>query len=162
MKDNRIVEFYVNNQLVKTCNINNWDKTLHSLENIIEKHLYYQMYFSQSNNIYYEFSDKRIYVNPYTYKTIIFFAKIFTGFTDKNGNKLYEDDEVQTPFGFNSRIHKHWDGNNHYVRNVIGDWKWKDYTIDNFKKYVKIEDVMYMPKKLWKNNELVNIKTLLA
>ena len=155
------IEFYFNGKLYKTCSYEKWDVTEDYIKAVIYKGGYKEVYINSTsyNTIP---SNSIVYINPSKYKMLLFSWKIFSGFFDKNGNKIYDGDKVITPFGFESYVHQHWGNDVYYVRkeNLGGCWSWKDYDIDDFKRYEKIKDVNDTPKSNWNNIEKVTLKSI--
>ena len=150
----RTVEFYINNKLYKSCPYDQWDSTDKCILNDISKNGYIPIYSERFMNKL-PFHAK-VYLNLDTYKCLIYVYKIFTGMYDKEGNKIYEDDTIMTPYEFESGVYRKFDKDEYYIRQEYKDsWGWKDYDIDNFKECIKIKDVNMMPKDIWNEPETI-------
>ena len=151
-KDIRQVEYYLNEKLYKTCPYSQWDKVNDQIKSMLLKNKYVHNYSSEYTNRLPETWE--VYVLPEKYKVVVVSHKIFTGHYDRKGNKIYIDDKVKTPYGFESRVYKHWDELDHYYVRQFGlRDRTTDYDIDDWSQYEKVKDVNKTPKKFWKNPE---------
>lgn len=156
------IEFFINNKLFKTCLYDKWDETNDKIISLIKKKGYNEVYSDSLDKHH----DAKVFVNIKTFQCIVFNYRINTGYKDGKGNKIYEDDKVNTPYGFTSFVNGHWDwefNNEHptpyYVRkDNENSWGWHDYDIENFKDYEKIEDQMGLPKEIWNKPDKITIK----
>ena len=140
-KDIRQLEFYLNGKLYKTCPYSQWDKVSDNIKNILRKNKYAHSYSS-------EYTNRQV---------IVVSHKIFTGHYDRKGNKIYDGDKVKTPYGFESRVHKHWDDLDHYyVREYGLRNRTTDYDIEDWSQFEKVEDVIKTPKKFWNEQEMTD------
>lgn len=147
----KIIEIYINGKLYKSCPYNRWDSAydavIHSLKrkgfvcasvdrNLLKKPIY---------------CSSDIYVNPSKYECAVIYAKVFTGYTDKNGYKIYHEDILRTPFGFDGEVYQHWGSETYYVRRYFdyNACKGCDYDVEDFSQYEKVNDVVGTPKKEW-------------
>lgn len=159
MKDKRTIEFYINNKLYKTCPYNKWDETANYISSMLTKGGYFEVYnehMARELNMW----KKKVYVNPQTFKCIVYSSKINTGHVDKFGNTLYNGDTVKTPYGFDSELNEHFIGpNKYYVRESFGNyWTCKDYDVTDFNELEKVKDVIDSPKEQWVKPEKITIK----
>jgi len=161
----KTIEFFINNKLFKTCSYNKWNDTDKQIVSLIKKKGYIEIYGEELHrNIHH---NAEVYVNPKTFQCVILNHRINTGYKDGKGNNIYEDDKVNTPFGFVSTVNGllDWEFNKgrptpYYVRkNGEHSWEgWHDYDIEDFSEYEKIEDEMGLPKKMWNNPDTITIK----
>ena len=154
-KDIRQIEYFLNEKLFKTCSYNQWNKVSEQIKDMLYEnkyvHNYSERYVNRLPNTW------EVYTLPEKYKLIVVSHKIFTGHYDGKGNKIYEGDKVKTPYGFDSWVHGHWgEIDKYYVRKDIRWMVWKDYDIDDWSQYEKVEDVNKTPKKFWNNSEKTN------
>ena len=151
-KDIRQVEYYLNEKLYKTCPYSQWDKVNDQIKSILLKNKYVHNYSSEYTNRLPETWE--VYVLPEKYKVVVVSHKIFTGHYDRKGNKIYEGDMVKTPYGFESRVYKHWDELDHYYVRQFGlRDRTTDYDIDDWSQYEKVKDVNKTPRKFWNKSE---------
>lgn len=160
----KTIEFFINNKLFKNCPYKKWTETFNSIKTLIKKKGYEEVYSgSFCNRIH---CDAKIYVNIETFKCIIVNYRINTGYKDKKGNNIYEDDKVNTTYGFISTVNGHWDWKfnkkhptPYYVRKSNeSSWGWNDYDVENFADYEKVEDQMGLPKKHWNTPDTITAK----
>lgn len=146
----KTIEFYINGKLHKSCSYNRWDSVhdavIHSL--IRKGFVCASVDRNRLKNPLPCSSD--IYVNPSTYECAVIYTKIFTGYTDKNGYKIYDEDTLRTPFGFDGQVNQHFNSGKFYVRRYYENrWGWDDYDVEDFSQYVKVKDVAGDKKKYW-------------
>lgn len=131
-----IVEIFENRKCI--AKINDLDKVSDFLYDYIKKHNYKIQYeaSSGSHGIY-------LLANWVERKTVIISYKSYIGYKDKSGKKLYYNDIIADENGNTSGIWQHY-YNDHYYFRVQGrsGLSWKDYDIEDFKKYTKVEDVL--------------------
>lgn len=152
-KDIRRVEYYLNEKLYKDIPYSQWTKTAEQIKHTLLKNKYVHNYSSEYMN---RLPDTwEVYVLPEKFKVIVVSHKVFTGHYDRKGNKIYEGDRVETPYGFESSVHGHYDGPDHYYVRKYGprDCDWTDYDIDDWSQYEKVKDVNRTPKKFWNKSE---------
>lgn len=147
----KIIEFYINGKLHKSCSYNRWD----SVHDAVIQSLIRKGFVCASvdrnrlkNPIPCSFD---VYVNLSTYECAVIYTKIFTGYADKNGYKIYDEDTLRTPFGFDSKINQHFNSDKFYVRRYYENnrWGWDSYDVEDFSQYEKVKDVAGTPKKEW-------------
>lgn len=159
-KDIRQLEFYLNGKMYKTCPYSQWDKVSDNIKNMLSKNKYVHSYSGEYIN---RLPDTwEVYVLPEKYKVIVVSHRIFTGHYDKKGNKIYKGDKVKTPYGFESRVHHHWDDPDHYYVRAYGlRDRITDYDIEDWSQFEKVEDVIKTPRKFWNEPEMTDISILI-
>lgn len=146
----KTIEFYLNGKLYKSCPYSRWDSAYSAvIHSLIRKGF---VCASVDRNLLKNplpcSSD--IYVNLSKYECAVIYTKIFTGYTDRNGYKIYDEDILRTPFGFDGAVYQHWNSETYYVRQYFeNSWKTHDYDIEDFSQYEKVKDVAGTPKKEW-------------
>lgn len=147
----KIIEIYINGKLYKPCPYNRWDSTYNAVIRSLRRKGF--VCASVDRNCLEKPipCSGSIYVNPYKYECAVIYAKMFTGYADKNGYKIYDEDTLRTPFGFDSKINQHFNSDKFYVRRYYENnrWGWDSYDVEDFSQYEKIEDVAGTPKKEW-------------
>ena len=150
----KIIEFYINGKLYKSCPYDMWDGAHDDVIRSLRRKGF--VCASVDRNLIKKPIPclSGIYVNLSTYECAVIYTKMFTGYADKNGYKIYDEDTLRTPFGFDSKINQHFDSDKFYVRrqyyeNNRLEWEWDSYDVEDFSKYEKIEDVAGTPKKEW-------------
>ena len=146
----KIVEFYVNGELYKSCPYNRWDSAYNAIIRLLQKKGFVRASVDRNHLKKPLPCSFDIYVNLSKYECAVIYAKIFTGHADKNGYKIYDEDILRTPFGFDSEVHQHMDSETYYVRQHFEDsWETHDYDVEDFSQYEKVKDVAGAPKKEW-------------
>lgn len=134
-----IIEFYFNNKLYSTCSYNEWDYTIGMIRGMLMEKGYIRVYLD-SNMSYDE-----VYVNLKKGKSIAISHRIFTGYCDCKGRKLYEGDTVVYSTGEIGTLHRYFDRDSFYTMNDRGFIT----EILNWDKYEKIGDCIDIDKKYW-------------
>ena len=104
-----IIEFYFNNKLYQKCSYNEWDYSIGTIRGMLMEKGYIRAY--PDSNISYD----EVYVNLKKGKSITISHRIFTGYCDCKGRKLYEGDTVVYSNGEIGNIHKYFDKDTFYI-----------------------------------------------
>ena len=147
----KIIEIYINGKLYKSCPYNRWDSAYNAVIHSLVRKGFVFASVDRSRLKKPIPCSSDIYVNPYKYECAVISTKIFTGYTDKNGYKIYKEDILRTPFGVDGEVNQHWDSETYYVRRYFNEGTWKscDYDVEDFSRYEKVKDVAGTPKKEW-------------
>ncbi len=135
----RIIEYYFNNKLYSKCSYNKWDYSIGNIREMLIKKGYIRVY--PDSNISYD----EVYVNLKKGKSIAISHRIFTGYYDCKGRKLYEGDTVVYSNGEIGTLHKYFDRDSFYTMNDRGFIT----EVLNWDKYEKIGDCIDIDKKYW-------------
>ncbi len=135
----RIIEYYFNNKLYSKCSYNEWDYTIGKIREMLLKKGYIRVY---PDSV---MSYDEVYVNLKKGKVIVIAHRIFTGYCDCKGRKLYEGDTVVYSNGEIGTLHKYFDRDSFYTMNDRGFIT----EVLNWDKYEKIGDCIDMDKKYW-------------
>ena len=135
----RIIEYYFNNKLYQKCSHNEWDYSIGTIRGMLMEKGYIRVY--PDSNISYD----EIYVNLKKGKSIAISHRIFTGYCDYKGRKLYEGDAVVYSTGEIGNIHKYFDKDTFYIWSDRGFKR----EILNWDRYEKVGDCIDMDKKYW-------------
>lgn len=104
-----IIEYYFNGKLYRKCSPNKWNYTIGNIRNMLKKKGYIRVY--ADSNIPYD----EVYVNLKKGKVIVIAHRIFTGYCDRKGRRLYEGDTVVYSTGEIGELHKHYDKDTFYI-----------------------------------------------
>lgn len=135
-----IIEYYFNGKLYRKCSYNKWNYTIGNIRNMLKKKGYIRVY--PDSNILYD----EVYVNLKKGKVIVIAHRIFTGYCDRKGRRLYEGDTVVYSNGEIGTLHKYYDQDGFYTMDDRGFRT----EILNWDKYEKVGDCVDIDKKYWK------------
>lgn len=157
------VEFFINGKRFCVGKYTDWDYLRDLHHALFKKNGYSKMYDCplEGRNMPGDLTDAEWWMNPDTYKVIMYDHRVFSGYIDSEGNLLYDGDIVNTGMGFNSHLHgTPFDETTYYVRQDRGWMSWTDYDIKDqnaSKKLTKISDIKFGEDKskwnIWKITE---------
>ena len=145
-----IIEYYFNGKLYRKCSYNKWNYTISNIRNMLKKKGYIRVY---PDSV---MSYDEVYVNLKKGKVIVIAHRIFTGYYDCKGRRLYEGDTVVYSNGEIGTLHKYFDRDSFYTMNDRGFIT----EVLNWDKYEKIGDCIDIDKKYWKVVEEFDKKEL--
>ena len=161
MKSKKTIEFYLNGKLFKTSSYDRWDHMNdYIIHDILNKRGYVEVY---DHELYEDIPDNgKLFINAKKLKCVLFTWKVYSGHKDGKGNKIYLDDVVDTPYGFQSKISEMWGYDDTYYvrRSSKTSWGWSDYTIYDWNDFKKVKDVNGTPKKYWNEPETIGLEIL--
>ena len=146
----KIIEFYINGEFYKSCPYSRWDRTYHGIVNSLRRRgfVFGSIDINQVKTPLAPATE--IFLHPSNYDCAFLYHKIFTGYTDKNGYKIYDEDTLRTPFGFDGQVNQHFNSDKYYVRRYHENrWEWDNYDVEDFSQYEKVKDVAGDKKKYW-------------
>ena len=135
-----IIEYYFNGKLYRKCSYDKWNYTIGNIRNMLKKKGYIRVYPDS-----YILCDG-VYVNLKKGKVIVIAHRIFTGYYDRKGRRLYEGDTVVYSNGEIGTLHKYFNQDGFYTMNDRGFRT----EVLNWDKYEKVGDCIDIDKKYWK------------
>ena len=157
LKKHQTVEYYINKQLFKAFPYDVWSQFEEVFKQTLRDKGYESVWLdSFRNRIHGD-----VYLNIDSKKVIIVDHRINTGFCDKHGNRIYEEDVVKSDIYSESELNEHYNGETYYLRYPSGN-SWRDVDIkqEELKMFEKVSDCLDIPKSEWKKPKMFNIKEL--
>jgi len=142
------IEFYLDGKLYGSFPYNKWDNELDKLKKVLAKKGYVRLYGDEWNK-----TDDVWYGNKEKKTLLVYQYRICTGYKDKSGHMLYQDDFV-TDGSLESRLlGKPFEEDQYYIRRDRGWMSWTDTDINNAdeaSRLKKLSDACFgKNKKMW-------------
>ena len=157
LKKHQTVEYYINKKLFKAFPYDVWSQFEEVFKQTLRDKGYESVWLdSFRNRIHGD-----VYLNIDSKKVIIVDHRINTGFCDKHGNRIYEEDVVKSDIHPESELNEHYNGEVYYLRYPSGN-SWRDVDIkqEELETFEKVSDCLDIPKSEWKKPKMFNIKEL--
>ena len=157
LKKHQTVEYYINKRLFKSFPYDLWPQFEEVFEQTLRDKGYESVWLDSFRNRVHG----DVYLNLDSKKVIIVAHRINTGFCDKHGNRIYEEDVIKSDIHSESELNEHYNGEVYYLRYPSGN-SWRDVDIkqEELETFEKVSDCLDIPKSEWKKPKMFNIKEL--
>ena len=157
LKKYQTVEYYINKRLFKSFPYDVWTQFDEVFKRTLRDKGYESVWLDSFRNRVHG----DVYLNLDSKKVIIVDNRINTGFCDKHGNRIFEEDVIKSDIHPESELNEHYYREVYYLRYPSGN-SWRDVDIkqEELETFEKVSDCLDIPKSEWKKPKMFNIKEL--